>query len=217
VYYNKLSGGEYIYLLLYVDDMHIASKNRSTIDKLKKDVSSEFEMKDLGEAKKVLGMEIARNRRSGKVSLTQKGYLPKVLQMFNINGDTKSVSTPLALHFKLKATMSPTTVEEREYMTREMYTSVVGSLMYAMVCTKPDLSQVISMISRYMHDPGKGHWEAIKWALRYINGIIDVGLVFEKDSTGKHECIGYVDSDYVGDLDKRRPTTGYVFTLSKHR
>ena len=73
VYYNKLPGGEYIYLLLYVDDMLIASKSRSVIDKLKKDLSSEFEMKDLGEAKKVLGMEIERDRRSDKVSLTQKG------------------------------------------------------------------------------------------------------------------------------------------------
>ena len=63
-------------------------------------------MKDLGEAKKVLGMEIERDRRSGKVSLTQKGYLQKVLQRFNIDDNTKSVSTPLAPHFKLKVTVS---------------------------------------------------------------------------------------------------------------
>jgi len=67
--------------------MLIASKSRSAIEKLKKDLSSEFEMKDLGEAKKVLGMEIERDRRSGKVSLTQKGYLQKVLQRFYINSD----------------------------------------------------------------------------------------------------------------------------------
>jgi len=119
-------------------------------------------MKDLGKVKKVLGMEIERDWKSGKVSLTQKGYLKKVLQKFNINDDTKSVSTPLAPHFKLKATMSPITVEEREYMTHVPYASAVGSLMYAMVCTRPDLSQVISMVSRYMHDPKKRHWEAVK-------------------------------------------------------
>jgi len=73
VYYNRLPEGEYIYLLLYVDDMLIASKSRSAINKLKKDLSFEFEMKDLGEAQKVLGMEIVRDGRSGKVSLTQKG------------------------------------------------------------------------------------------------------------------------------------------------
>ena len=79
VYYNKLHSGEYIYLLLYVDDMLIASKNISAIDKFKKDLSFKFEMKDLDEAKKVLGIEIERDRRSRKVSLTQKRYLQKVL------------------------------------------------------------------------------------------------------------------------------------------
>jgi len=58
-------------------------------------------------------------------------------------------------------------------------------------------------------------WEAVKWVLRYIKDTIDVGLVFEKESTGKQECIGYVDSDYAGDLDKCRSTMGYVFTLSQ--
>ena len=68
--YNKVTGGEYIYLLLYVDDMLVASKSRFTINKLKKELSSEFEMKDFGEVKKVLGMEIERDQKSGKVSLT---------------------------------------------------------------------------------------------------------------------------------------------------
>ena len=66
-----------------------------------------------------------------------------------------------------------------------------------------------------MHDPDRGHWEAVKQILRYIKGTIDVGLVFEKDSTGKQECVGHIDSDYAGDLDKHRSTMGYVFTLSQ--
>jgi len=64
----------------------------------------------------------------------------KVLQRFNINGDINSVSTPLAPYFKLKATISPTTIEKSKYMTRVPYASAVGSLIYAMVCTRPDLS-----------------------------------------------------------------------------
>ena len=66
-----------------------------------------------------------------------------------------------------------------------------------------------------MHDPGKGHWEVVRWILRYIKGTVDIGLVFEKDVGGKQECTGYVNSDYAGDLDKRRFIIGYVFTLSK--
>ena len=126
LYYNKLPGGGYIYLLLFMDNMLIASKSRSIIDKLKKDLSFKFEMKDLSEAKKVLGMEVERDRRSGKVSLTQKGYLQKVLQRFNVDKYTKSVSTPLAPHFKLFFTMFSKTVEEREYMTHVPYASAIG-------------------------------------------------------------------------------------------
>ena len=81
----------------------------------------------------------------------------------------------MAPHFKLSAKMSPKNVQEREYMTHVPYASAVGSLMYAMVCTRPDLSQAVSMISRYMHDPEQGYWEAVKWILRYIKGTIDVG------------------------------------------
>jgi len=63
------------------------------------------------------------------------------------------------------------------------------------------LSQAVSMVSRYMHDPGRGHWEAVKWILRYTKGTIDIDLVFKK-YVGQQDCIGYVDSDYAGDLDK---------------
>ena len=86
MYYTKLPSKKYIYRLLYVDNILITFKNRSAIDKLKKDLSSEFEMKDLDEVKKVLGMEIEQNRKGEKVSLMQKGYLKKVLQKFDING-----------------------------------------------------------------------------------------------------------------------------------
>ena len=110
----------------------------------------------------------------------QKGYLKKVHQKFNINDNTKSVSIPLASHFKLKTTMSHTTVEERKYMTHVPYASIVGSLMCAILCTKPDLSQAVSMVSKYMHDLGRGHCEAVKWILRYIKDTIDIGLVFKK-------------------------------------
>ena len=82
-------------------------------------------------------MEVDRDMKSGEDYLTKKGYLKEVLHKFNINGNTKSVSTLLAPYFMLKATMFPTTFEECEYISHVFYTSVVGSLMYAIVCTKP--------------------------------------------------------------------------------
>jgi len=93
----------------------------------------------------------------------QKRYLKKVLQKFNINDETKCVSTLLVPHFKLKTIISLTSVEERENMTHVPYASDVGSLMYTIVCTRPDPSQVISIVSIYMHDHGRSYWEAVKW------------------------------------------------------
>ncbi|KAG8492333.1 hypothetical protein CXB51_009816 [Gossypium anomalum] len=214
VYFQKLQEGTFIYLLLYVDDMLIASKSKVEIERLKTQLNLEFEMKDLGEAKKILGMEIWRDRAHDRVSLSQKQYLKKVLQQFGMNEQTKPVSTPLASHFKLSAQLSPSTNTEREYMLQVPYSNSVGSLMYAMVCTRPDISQAVSIVSRYMHNPGKGHWQAVKWILRYIQKTVDVGLLFKQDNTLGKGVIGYVDSDYAGDLDKRRSTTGYVFTLA---
>ncbi|GKB59914.1 hypothetical protein Tco_0916100 [Tanacetum coccineum] len=96
-------------------------------------------------------------------------------------------------------------------MSRVPYASVVGSLMFAMICTRPDIAHVVGVVSRYMAEPGREHWEAVKRILRYIKGTSDVALCFgESDLNVK----GYVDSDYAGDLDGSKSTTGYVFTLS---
>ena len=89
--------------------------------------------------------------------MTQKSYLKKVLERFGKDDKTKPVCTPLAPHFKLSYSSCPRSQKERNYMARVPYASVVGSLMYVMVCTRPGTSQAVSMVSRYMHNPGKNH------------------------------------------------------------
>jgi hypothetical protein len=105
--YIKFVNGSPIYLLQYVDDMLIAAKSIQEITTLKAQLSSEFEMKDLGPAKKILGMEIKRDRNSSLLFLSQEKYIEKVLHRFNMH-DTKFVSTPIASHFKLSALQRPT-------------------------------------------------------------------------------------------------------------
>ena len=209
VYFRKFSNGSFIYLLLYVDDMLIAAKDRNEVNRLKEQLSSEFEMKDLGATRKILGMEIKRDRKAGKLWLSQQKYTEKVLNRFGMK-DAKPVTTPLASHFRLSTARSYKTDEEVEYMSRVPYSSAVGSIMYAMVCTRPDISQAVSVVSRYLSCPGKAHWEAVKWILRYLKGTSGVCLEFGRNGDS---LSGYVDSDYAGDLDKRRSLTGYVFTL----
>ncbi|KAG8481237.1 hypothetical protein CXB51_026062 [Gossypium anomalum] len=113
-------------------------------------------------------------------------------------------------HFRLSSALSPQSDDEIEYMSHVPYSSAVGSLMYAMVCSRPDLSYAVSAVSRYMANPGKEHWKAVQWILRYLRGTTDVCLQFGRTEDG---VIGYVDADFAGDLDRRRSLTGYVFTI----
>ncbi|KAL0426860.1 UNVERIFIED_CONTAM: Retrovirus-related Pol polyprotein from transposon TNT 1-94 [Sesamum latifolium] len=184
VYVKSLDDGSFI-VLLYVDDMLIAAKNMHDVLALKALLSQEFDMKDLGAAMKILGMEIHRDRGSRKLWLSQRGYVEKVLDRFGMS-KAKPVSTPLANHFKLSSEQCHKIDREIEDMANVPYASAVHCLMYAMVCTRPDLAHAISQVCKYMSKP----------VSRY-NPLV----------------AGYVDSDYAGDLDDRRSITGYVFTL----
>ena len=155
--------------------MLIAAKDKDEIRKVKNQLSKEFEMKDLGAAKKILGMEILRNRKASKLYLSQKGYIEKVLYRFNMQ-NAKPVSTLLAAHFRLSSALSPQSDDEIDYMSRVPYSSAVGSLMYAMVCSRPDLSYAVSAVSRYMANPGKEHWKAVQWIFRYLRNSTDACL-----------------------------------------
>ena len=121
-----------------------------------KQLNDEFEMKDLGVAQRILGMDIIRDIRAGKVKLSQKAYIEKVLQRFNMS-ESKPATIPFASHFKLPVDLSPITEEEVEHMSSVPYSSAVHSIMYVMVCTGPDISHVVSIVSRYMACPGRQH------------------------------------------------------------
>ena len=138
-----------VYLLLYVDDMLVACKERRHLEHIKEMLKAEFEMKDLGSAKRILGMEIERDRSKRVLRLSQKSYISKVLSRFEMN-NVKTVSTPLGKHFRLSITQAPETHEKKMFMERIPYASMVGSVMYTMVCSQSDLAYVVSMISRYM-------------------------------------------------------------------
>jgi hypothetical protein len=166
-------------------------------------------MKDLGAAKKILGMEINRDRKSGMLFLSQHGYIQKVLHRFNMH-DSKLVSSPIDPHFKLSSSQSPSTNSNFEYMSKIPYSTVVGSLMYIMVCSHSDLSYVMSLVSRYMANPGKEHWNDVKWIFRYLRGTSNAYLQFGRTREG---LVCYVDSDYATNLDRRRSLTGYVFIV----
>ncbi|KAG8498693.1 hypothetical protein CXB51_005074 [Gossypium anomalum] len=130
--------------------------------------------------------------------------------MFNMQSAKKPVSTPLAAHFRLSSTLSPQSDYEIEYMSHVPYSSAVGSLMYAMVCSRPDLSYAVSAVSRYMANPGKRILESSSVDLRYLRGTTDVCLHLEEL---KMELLGMLMLILLETLIERRSLTGYVFTI----
>lgn len=207
--YVKQFDSSYIILLLYVDDMLIAGADMREINKLKRQMSLDFEMKDLGPSKQILGMSIIRDRSEGTLRLSQEKYIGKVLSKFNLQ-DAKIRSTPLGAHFNLTKKQSPQTDEDKEEMANVPYASAVGSLMYAMVCTRPDIAHAVGVVSRFMSNPGREHWEAVKWLLRYLKGTSKVALCFRRKDVILE---GFADADLGGCEDTRKSTTGYTFTL----
>ena len=201
----------FIFLLLYVDDMLIAAKSMFEVNNLKSLLSKEFDIKDLGATKKILGMEIHRDRASRRLWLSQHSYVKRVLERFNMD-DAKPLSTPLANHFRLSTNQCPKIDDEVKDTSKVPYATTVGCLMYAMVCTRPYLAHVISVVSRFLSNPGRMHWDAVKWIFRNLRGTTDYGIMFSKQQSDP-SVKGYVDADYAGDLDEKRFTTGYVFIL----
>ena len=200
-----------MFLLIYVDDVLLACKDKSQIQEVKRVLKSEFDMINLGNTRRVLGMEIVRNREDHTLFLSQKGYLEKVLKGFSME-NSKPVSIPLVGHFRLLMTQCPQSEADKKEMNFVPYASVIGSLMCAMVCSRPDIAHLVSVLSKFMVNSGREHWNGVKWLLRYVRGSLGIGLKFGSSKEGIG-ITSYVDSDYTGDLDKRRSTTGYIFTL----
>ena len=107
--------------------------------------------------------------------------------------------------------LSFTSVEEKDYMSCVPYANTIGYLMYAMVCTRPDISHAVGVVSKYMTNLGKENWNVVKWVLQYLRGTNDYCITFNNNSDS---ICGFVYSYFAGDLDKRMSTSGYVFILA---
>ncbi|KAM7464831.1 hypothetical protein LguiB_012393 [Lonicera macranthoides] len=203
--YKRCNGNAVVFLVLYVDDILLIGNDMGLLSSVRVWLSSQFDMKDLGEASHILGIKLMRDRKNRMLGLSQATYIDTILSRFSMQ-DSKKGFLPFRHGITLSKDQCPKTPDEIEKMKAVPYASAVGSLM-------PDLAHAVGMVSRYMSNPGKEHWNAVKWVLRYLQGTKSLGIVFERKD-GADSVAGFVDSDYAGDLDKRRSTTGYVFTLA---
>lgn len=206
--YFRVSDKNMTFVAVYVDDLLIFSNDQTFKNKLKRDLSSEFKMKDMGEAKHCLGFEIKRDFKNGTLRINQSKYINEILCRFNMS-ECNPVSTPLDTNQKLTAEMSPKNPVEQREMRDIPYQQAVGSLLYAAHGTRPDIAFAVSLVSRFNNNPGKPHWNAVKRIFRYLKGTNSFELEFSKDAN--KGVFGYCDADWAGDIDSRRSMTGYIF------
>ena len=190
----------------YVDDLIIATKTDEEMQDVKQQLQSRFKMKDLGKLHYCLGITINHDQTNNVIEMHQKQYILKMLEKYGLL-DAKSVSTPADPNVKLCKDD-----EVSKPVDSVMYQSMVGSLLYVAVATRPDISQAVGTVSKFNSSPSEAHLTAVKRILRYLKGTLDVTLKFKK--TDDDQLVGFSDADYAGDLDDRRSTSGNVFLMS---
>jgi hypothetical protein len=212
--YRFYQNGLIMFIALYVDDLLLLSNSLKRLIDMKQELSRLFEMKDLGEAHYILGIQIQRNRTARTLSISQEEYLKNVVQRFGML-ESRSVNTPMDHTIKLSKADCPSTPEQIRDMSNIPYQSAVGAIMYAMLGTRPDIAFAITTLSQFSSNPGPKHWMAIKRLLRYLRGTLNYSLTY--GNIGNHmtpSLVGYCDADWGSNVDDRRSITGYVFLLS---
>jgi hypothetical protein len=202
----RRKNGSVFYLALYVDDMLLACNDLNDLDLVKKQICSIWKCHDLGEARKFLGINIARDRRRGLIHLSQPSLVKECLHGMDMV-DCKPVSTPAVVGEKL-CREGITIIPEKQ----ARYHSIIGKLLYAANHTRPDLSVAVSQLASYVSAPTESHWQALKRILRYCKGTLDFGITLGGSFTTPI-LVGYADADWGSCLDSRRSRTGYTFHI----
>ena len=206
--FNKINDtGEVTIVLVYVDDMSIFASTMAQVDAFKKDVSTEYKFADMGEITQYLGLHITRDRKNRTFAIDQSHYIEKMIERYELKTATPK-KTPLATSLKLVASESPTT----DPALQRRYQSIVGSLMYAMLGSRPDICFAVNKLSQFGSNPDEEHLAAAIRVLQYLKSTQDMRLLY--DGNNGSELIGYSDADWASDPDTRRSTTGYVFQIN---
>lgn len=197
--------GEPFVIGVYVDDILLAGSTKKRISEVKSALAERFDMKDLGELNHYLGVKIVQNRGDGTIWIGQSAYTEEVLKKFGMES-CKPVTTPVEVGVKLTQG-----TDDSEYVDAAHYQSVVGSLLYLSMRTRPDITFAVSLAARFCSKPTSQHMTAVKRILRYLRGTTHYGLLFKRSSN--KEIIGYCDADWGGDAVNCKSTSGYMFQI----
>ena len=194
-----------------MDDILLIGNDIPMLESVKTSLKNSFSMKDLGEAAYILEIKIYRDRSKRLIGLSQDTYIDKVLKWINMEEERKGF-LPMSHGIHLNKTQCPRTVDERERMSKVLYASAIGSIMYAMIITRPDFSYALSVTSRYKSDPDESHWTAVQNILKYFRRTKNAFLVHGGDE--ELVVTGYTDTSFQTDKDDSKSQSGFVFTIN---
>jgi Reverse transcriptase (RNA-dependent DNA polymerase) len=193
VFYKKMNGSSVTFLILYVDDILLIENDIPMLIYVKSSLSRVFSMKDLDDATYILGIRIFHERSKRLIGLSQSTYIGKVLERFNMQ-DSKRGFLPMSHDTSVSESHCPRTCEQREKMKMVPYDSIIRSIMYAMLCTRLDVSYALNMTSRYQKDPEENHWTAVKNILKYLRMTKYLILIYGSE---KYLTVtGYYDASF---------------------
>lgn len=193
--------GKILLVSIYVDDLIYTSNDDVMLEEFKISMMKEFEMTDLRKLRFFLGLEVLQ--RDDGIFVCQRQYVMEVLRRFGME-ESNEVKSPIVPGCKLSKD------EGGELVNETYYKQIVGSLMY-LTASRPDLMFVVSLLSRFMSQPTEMHFQLAKRVMRYLKGTTSYGIFYKKQE--HEELVAFTDSDYAGDLDDRKSTSGYVFLI----
>lgn len=212
VYFYR-RGDKVIILAMYVDDILAITNDKNLLDHVKKMVFETFKARDLGELKKIFGVRVIRNRERSYISLDQEEYINSILQKLSML-DCNPSAIPMEVGLKLKPDTTTKTKEEYQFLSSIPYRQAVGSLMFLLQATRPDLAFALSTVSQFNDKYTEVHWNAVKRILKYLKNTSNYGLFFRKDQVG--QIVGYSDASHAGNHPvDTKSTTGYIFQFQK--
>lgn len=192
-------------LLVYVDDIVAAAKKQGELNWFYAKLSERFSAKNLGEINKILGARVTRDRKSRTLEIDQEQYLESVLDKFGITQEThKPKAVPSVGYENLR----PANDNDERINVNE-YQQAIGSTMYAMIFTRPDITFILGKLSQFMSDPAKHHGHVLKSLLRYLKSTIKTRIRYGPGGVYKHFVL-YSDADWAGDKTDRKSTSGSV-------
>jgi hypothetical protein len=203
--------GNYTISDTYTDDTFGASNNDNEIKKRKDEIGRVWEVKDVGESEYFLGMRVQQDLEKGTIRLTQRPYWEHVLNRFSLENVTPR-TVPLPVGLVLDSDMSPQNESERREMDDKPYRSILGTIMWGQLATRPDLSFTVALLARFQENPGIAHWRMLLHVVGYIKNTLDYGITYSRDYDLSPTA--YVDADFGGCRDTRRSTSGYVVLMA---